>query len=128
MTPLQNLAMDLRDLGRYAEAKAVAERSLTIAESSLGPTQPEVASSLHTLATIVAATGDYAEAMRLFERATRINEEVLRPSNPERARAAWFATCCRSPGTARRMRTSSSRCSRIARARADSPTLARQRA
>jgi len=90
MTPLQNLAMDLRDLGRYAEAKTVAERSLTMTEGAFGSRHPEVASSLHTLATIVAAMGDYAEAMRLFERATRINEEVLRPSNPERARASWF--------------------------------------
>ena len=89
-TPLDNLAMDLRDLGDYAGAKVLAERSLAIAERTLGPKHAEAARSLHTLATIYAGLGDYAEAMRLFERATRINEEVLRPSNPESARASWF--------------------------------------
>ena len=82
--------MDLRDLGDYAGAKVLAERSLAIAERTLGPKHAEAARSLHTLATIYAGLGDYAEAMRLFERATRINEEVLRPSNPESARASWF--------------------------------------
>jgi tetratricopeptide (TPR) repeat protein len=89
-TPLENLAMDLRDLGDYAAAEALAERSLAIAEGAFGPTHVEVAWSLHTLATIFAGLGDYAEAMRLFERATQINEEVLQPSNPESARASWF--------------------------------------
>ena len=116
MIPLENLAMDLRDLGDYAGAKALAERSLAIAERAFGPKHPDVAGSLHTLATVVAGLGDYAEAMRLFERATRINEEALRPPNPEvPARRGSFPTCFRSPATARRMRTSSSECWRIAR-------------
>ena len=82
--------MDRRDLGDYAAAQPLAERSVAIAEGALGPKHPEVARSLHTLATIFAGLGDYSEAMRLFERATRINEEVLQPSNPESARASWF--------------------------------------
>jgi CHAT domain-containing protein/Tfp pilus assembly protein PilF len=89
-TPLENLAMDLRDLGDYTAAKPLAERSLAIAEHAFGRKHAEVARSLYTLATISAGLGDYAEAMRLFEGATRINEEVLRPSNPEIARASWF--------------------------------------
>jgi CHAT domain-containing protein/Tfp pilus assembly protein PilF len=89
-TPLENLAMDLRDLGDYGAAKPLAERSLGVAERAFGPKHAEVARSLHTLATVLAAQGDYAEAMRLFERATRINEEVLRPADPESARASWF--------------------------------------
>jgi CHAT domain-containing protein/tetratricopeptide (TPR) repeat protein len=89
-TPLENLAMNLRDLGDYAGAKKLAGRSLAIAEDAFGPKNPEVARSLRTLATIFAGLGDYAEAMQLFERATRINEEVLQPANPEMARASWF--------------------------------------
>ena len=89
-TPLDNLAMDRRDLGDYAAAKPLAERSVAIAEGALGPKHPEVASSLHTLATIFAGLGDYSEAMRLFERATQINSEVLQPLDPEGARASWF--------------------------------------
>ena len=89
-TPLENLAMDLRDLGDYRAAKPLAQRSLVIAERAFGPKHAEVARSLYTLATIFAGQGDYGEAMRVFERATQINEEVLRPSNPEGARASWF--------------------------------------
>jgi CHAT domain-containing protein/tetratricopeptide (TPR) repeat protein len=89
-TPLDNLAMDRRDLGDYAAAQPLAERAVAIAEGALGANHPEVAKSLYTRATIFAGLGDYSEAMRLFERATRINEEVLQPSNPEGARAAWF--------------------------------------
>ena len=122
-TPLDNLAMDLRDLGDYAGAKVLAERSLAIAERTLGPKHAEAARSLHTLATIYAGLGDYAEAMRLFERATRINEEVLRPSNPESARASWFIPdLFPSPATARMTWTSLSGCSRFARKPAVSAT------
>ncbi|MDQ3212368.1 MAG: CHAT domain-containing protein [Acidobacteriota bacterium] len=88
--PLENLSLDLRDLGDYAAAKLLAERSLAIAESAFDPNQPEVADSLHTLATVLAAQGEYGGAMRLFERATRIMVEVSRSSDPEVSRAAWF--------------------------------------
>jgi len=89
-TPLENLAMDLRDLGDYAAAEPAARRSLAIAERTFGPKHPEVAQSLHTLATVFAGLGRYAEAMASFERATQINEEVLQPADPKRGRAAWF--------------------------------------
>jgi len=89
-TPLENLAIDRRDLGDYAVARALAERSLAIGERVFGPKDPEVAGSLHTLATILAAAGEYGEAMRLFERATQINEEALHPGDPELSRATWF--------------------------------------
>jgi CHAT domain-containing protein len=88
--PLENLAIDLRELGDYRAAKGFAERSLAIAERAFGANHPEVAGSAHTLATIVAGLGDYAEALRLFERATRINEEALKPSNPDLSRASWI--------------------------------------
>ena len=77
--PLENLAMDFRDLGEYAAALAAGQRALAIAERALGPNHPDVARSLHTVATVLAGLGDYAAAMRLFERATQINEQVLQP-------------------------------------------------
>jgi len=88
--PLENLAMDLRDLGEYAAALAAAERALAIAERTLGPSHPDVARSQHTVATVLAGQGDYAAAMRLFERATQINERALQPAERETARASWF--------------------------------------
>ena len=88
--PLENLAMDFRDLGEYAAALAAGQRALAIAEQALGPNHPDVARSLHTVATVLAGLGDYAAAMRLFERATQINEQVLQPGERETARASWF--------------------------------------
>ena len=82
--------MDFRDLGEYAAALAAGQRALAIAEQALGPNHPDVARSLHTVATVLAGLGDYAAAMRLFERATQINEQVLQPGERETARASWF--------------------------------------
>ena len=86
--PLENLAIDFRELGDYPAAKSVAERSLAIAERAFGPNHIEVARSLHTLATVNAEMGNYGEALALFERAIRIDEEMLRPSDPDIGRAS----------------------------------------
>ena len=53
--PLENLAMDFRDLGEYAAALAAGQRALAIAEQALGPNHPDVARILHTVATVLAA-------------------------------------------------------------------------
>ncbi len=121
--------MDRRDLGDYAAARPLAERSVAIAEAALGSKHPEVARSLHTLATIFAGLGDYSEAMRLFERATRINEEVLQPADPERARTSWLISdLLPLSGTARTTWICSSGYSRLARNAAVSPIPARRKA
>ena len=127
--PLENLAMDFRDLGEYAAALAAGQRALAIAERALGPNHPDVARSLHTVATVLAGLGDYAAAMRLFERATQINEQVLQPGERETARASWSSvSCCHSPATARTTPSSSSGCLLRAGSSAASPIHAPQKA
>lgn len=89
-TPLDNLAIDLREVGDYSAARAKAERAVALADRAFGPNSPEVAKSLHTLATVLAGLGEYADGMRSMERATRINEQFLLPSDRDVSRAIWF--------------------------------------
>ncbi len=85
--PLDGLAQDLRDLGEYAEARSVAERSLSLSEHTFGPDHPAVAKSLYTLATVLAEAGDHAGAIRRLEAATRIGlrRDVNRATGPRGA-------------------------------------------
>jgi CHAT domain-containing protein/Tfp pilus assembly protein PilF len=68
--------------GRYAEAIPRAREALAIREQVLGPTHPEVAQSLHVLATALLETGDHAAARGLHERALQIREQALGPAHP----------------------------------------------
>jgi len=68
---------------RYAEAKALQLRVLQIREQILGPNHPEVASSLHYLATFNWVQGKYAEAEVLYLRTLQIREQILGPHHLE---------------------------------------------
>jgi non-specific serine/threonine protein kinase/serine/threonine-protein kinase len=58
-----------QSLGLYEQARPLLEKSLSLREKTHGPTHPEVARSLQSLADLQAATGVYAEAADLYERA-----------------------------------------------------------
>ena len=73
----------LNNLGRYAEAEPLHQRSLAIKEKALGPEHPAVATSLNSLALLYQAQGKYAEAERLFERSLAIWEKALGPEHPK---------------------------------------------
>ena len=68
--------------GDYAGARPLYERALRIDEAALGPTHPDVATSLNNLAVLLRAQGDYAGARPLYERALRIKEAALGPTHP----------------------------------------------
>lgn len=53
----------------------------------LGPDHPDTATSLHNLATILAAQGDLAAARPLFERALLVREARLGADHPDTARS-----------------------------------------
>jgi len=74
------------------------ERSLEIAEKSLGPENPMVATSLHNVAALLfaqvctsrlpadtdnRAQGKYDEAMPLYERSLKIREMTLGSDHPD---------------------------------------------
>jgi tetratricopeptide (TPR) repeat protein len=61
----------------YHQAKLQFERALAMAETRLGPDHPDTATSLSSLATVLADEGDLAGARRLHERALRIRQARL---------------------------------------------------
>jgi len=65
--------------GKYAEATAIAERSLAWKEVNLGPEHPDTAQSLNNLALLYGSQGLYAKAEPFFKRALAINEKALGP-------------------------------------------------
>ena len=68
--------------GKYAEATAVAKRSLALAEKKFGPDHPSVGTSLNNLAELYGAQGRYAEAEKLHKRNLSISEKALGPDHP----------------------------------------------
>jgi CHAT domain-containing protein/tetratricopeptide (TPR) repeat protein len=63
--------------GKYAEAKAIANRALDLAERQFGPDHPTVGTALNNLAEIHRAQGRYADAEPLYQRALAVTEKAL---------------------------------------------------
>jgi non-specific serine/threonine protein kinase/serine/threonine-protein kinase len=66
-----------RLLGYYDRSQPLLEQALATREAELGREHPEVAESLHNLATLAVDRGDYEVARPLFERALAIREAKL---------------------------------------------------
>ena len=75
----------LYETGNYAEATAIAERSLAWKEVKLGPEHPDTATSLNNLAVLYDNQGLYAKAEPLYQRALAIREKALGPEHPDTA-------------------------------------------
>ncbi len=71
-TSLNNLALLYFAQGKYAEAEPLYKRSLSIAETALGPEHPQVADSLGNYAWLLRETGREAEADKMEARAKTI--------------------------------------------------------
>jgi len=69
--------------GRYAEAEAIARRSLDMRVHTLGAGSVDVASSQNNLGAMVWAQGRYAEARALYEQSLAIQREVWGPRHRE---------------------------------------------
>ncbi|MCL4871435.1 MAG: tetratricopeptide repeat protein, partial [Anaerolineae bacterium] len=82
-----NLGFHLQDLGEYAAARPLYERSLSIREQALGPNHPDVALSLNNLALLLCNQGEYAAARPLYEQALSIREQALGPAHPDVAQS-----------------------------------------
>lgn len=81
-----------RSKENYQEARAILEREL-------GPSDPNVATSLHDLAYVYMLMGQYTEAEPLFRRALSILESVLETNSRYVADVAMsVAQCCDSQG------------------------------
>jgi tetratricopeptide (TPR) repeat protein len=80
---LQQEARKLYRAGKYDQAVVVAKKALELAEKSVGPNHPDVATSLNNLAGIYRAQGQYAQAEPLYRRSLVIREKALGPDHPD---------------------------------------------
>jgi tetratricopeptide (TPR) repeat protein len=78
---LNQQVIRLNDQGRYSEAISLEQRVLAIQEKTLGPENPNVATSLNTQ--LYTSQGQYANAEPLYKRSLVIKEKVLGPDHPD---------------------------------------------
>ena len=71
----------LYQAGEYDQAIPLAKQALAISESKLGPSHPEVATSLSNLAMLYLAKDEYDRAEPLYQRALKIREAALGPNH-----------------------------------------------
>ena len=79
--------MSLYRQGRYDRAVVVAKKALQVAEQSMGPNHPDVATSLNNLAALYKTQGQYAQAEPLYKRSLAIREKTLGPNHPDVAQS-----------------------------------------
>lgn len=84
---LNNLASAYKNMGNYAEAKALYESSLNLIQKAFGPEHPDAAIAFNNLGSVYAATADYEKALALFQRSASIYEKMLGPDHPQTAAA-----------------------------------------
>lgn len=70
-------------IGHYAESERLLQRALVIREKTLGPEHPDVALSLHKLATLYYEQGQYGKAEPLLRRELEIREKARGPEHPD---------------------------------------------
>ena len=67
---------------RYAEATAIAERAVNVAEAQFGSDHPKVGTALNNLAALYRVQGRLPEAEPLMQRALAIEEKARGPQHP----------------------------------------------
>jgi len=76
---LDVLVRNLYDQGKFEQAVHIAEKSLAIKETVLGPDHPDTGASIGGLAVLYQSQGAYAKAEPLYLRALAIDETALGP-------------------------------------------------
>lgn len=84
---LQEVGTYLRLRAQHKAAEPLLERALAIREQALGPEHPDVAASVHALATLSHEQGRYPEARLLYQRALSIRERVFGPAHSQVAQS-----------------------------------------
>ena len=79
---LNETGVYLRGRAEFAEAKAVYERALVMAEAAFGSDHPHVSSVISNLGIVLQALGDLAGARTAFERALAIDEAAFSSDHP----------------------------------------------
>ena len=73
----------LHQQAAYEQAQPLLKQALALYEQALGPTHPDVAQTLDTLAALFRAQGQYEQALPLCRRALAIREQALGPTHPD---------------------------------------------
>ncbi len=77
-----SLAGALARQTNFADARTHEERALALREAAVGADHPEVAESLHSLATIAHNSGRYEDAIAAADRAIALRERLFGPEHP----------------------------------------------
>ncbi|MFN8355413.1 MAG: tetratricopeptide repeat protein [Spirosomataceae bacterium] len=80
-----NLALVLKELGDYQEAKLLLEKATRSDEKNFGIDHPSTATRYSNLALVLKELGDYQEAKLLLEKATRSDEKNFGIDHPTTA-------------------------------------------
>ena len=80
---LNNEVMSLYRQGHYDRAIVVAKKALQVAEQTVSPNHPNVATSLNNLAILYESQGQYTQAEPLYKRALAIYEKTRGPDHPD---------------------------------------------
>jgi tetratricopeptide (TPR) repeat protein/predicted Ser/Thr protein kinase len=76
-----NIAIILKDKGRYAEALRLYEEDLRVQEAAHGKEHPDVASVLDNIAEVYYLEKRYGEALEIYRQALAIDRKILGPSH-----------------------------------------------
>ena len=82
---LNERVVKLQGAGLYVKALPIANRALELAERTVGPDDPVLATSLESLATNYRGLNRYETARSLYERAIEIREKRQGPNHPDLA-------------------------------------------
>jgi tetratricopeptide (TPR) repeat protein len=79
---LNNLALNLHDLGEYEQAREANEQALTIRQRLYESDHPDVATSLNNLGNDVGQLGEMARARELHEQALAMRQRLYESNHP----------------------------------------------
>ena len=82
---LEDYSISLYQQGNYDGAVVAAKEALRVAEKTVGPDHPDVATSLNNLGKLYGVQGQYAQAETLYKRALTIREKALSSDHPAMA-------------------------------------------
>jgi tetratricopeptide (TPR) repeat protein len=80
---LDDLALVLREQGRFDEATEIAERTLAVRSRIFGPDHPDTLTAAGTLAAVYASLGRLGPAEDLYARTLDIQRRVIGPVHPD---------------------------------------------
>ncbi|KAF2181607.1 kinesin light chain 1 [Zopfia rhizophila CBS 207.26] len=82
LTSMNNVALVLRDQGKYAEAEKMHREELALSEKAVGKEHPDTLTSMSNVARALSGQGKYAEAEKMHRETLALREKVLGTEHP----------------------------------------------